>query len=322
MKKFEGVISFSDIAKTYENPQLQLSDICNKNCKYLMDGTNIYEQAKVIFSEYLSMQYIPVLDKEKNVVDLLSRDRVFWKQRYDAALLPRMHYAYCMWSAALEAKALGYDSFSVIEFGVCQGNGLVNCELHAKEIGRILNMNIEIYGFDSAEGLPYENMGYKDLAHIFPGGAYQMDREKLEKRLRSAKLVIGDIAKTVETFFDKYNPAPVGCMLIDVDYYSSTVSALKLLEQEKGEFLPRIQMYFDDIWPEFEFQGEYLAIKEFNSKHDDIKISPECMYYQDHRAGTKICHMFKHKYYNELVKTQWGVEFKQADYELKYNDYI
>jgi len=40
-------------------------------------------------------------------------------------------------------------------------------------------------------------------------------------------------------------------------------------------FLPTVTMYFDDIIDRLEFQGETLAVREFNAKNEHIKISPE-----------------------------------------------
>lgn len=272
--------------------------------------------AKYIFMDYPRINQIPVLNEDRDIHDILTRDRVFWEEKYRLAQLPRMHYAYCIYSAALEAKALGYSSFSVIEFGVAGGNGLVNCEFHSKEIARILSMDIEVYGFDSSQGLPQSCVGYKDMIHIWPAGSFHMDREKLQRRLEFAKLVIGDLEDTLDDFLEKYSPAPIGCMLVDVDYYSSTLPILNFLEQRDKYFLPRVHMYFDDIWPEYEFQGENLAIKEFNNRNDMIKISPERMYHTDHRARTKICHRFTHEKYNIPTLVLDGRKWNSGDLEL------
>lgn len=320
--KYKGVITFKDIEKSYDNSSLTIKEICNLQGKFLNDSVdNLYMYARNLFIEYPYVRHIPVIDNEKNLVDILSRERVFWKQYYQENRLPRMHYAYVMWNAALEAKALGYDSFSVAEFGVAGGNGLVNCEFHAKEIKKILGgVNIDIYGFDSSNGLPMNNLGHKDIIHGFPGGSFHMDVSALQDRLEQSTLVIGDIRETLADFSKKYNPAPIGCMLIDVDYYSSTVPILKFLEKGDGLFLPRIYMYFDDIWPEYEFSGELLAIKEFNESHEKIKISPEKFSEPDYRYRTKICHRFMHKDYNKLAPVFCGWETTPDIFELRLKE--
>ena len=262
----------------------------------------LYLKARDIFIYYSYINHIPVIDKDRNVVDIMSRQRAFWKEEFDKEKLPRMHYAHCIWSAAMEAVSLGYKAISVLEFGVAAGNSLVNCEFHAKEISRLLGIEIQVYGFDKADGLPMDNMGYKDMIHIWPGGKFKMDIEKLKNRLRFAQLVLGDIRDTANTFFETFKPAPVGCMLIDVDYYSSTLPILDMLEKSDEYFMPRVQMYFDDIVREYEFSGEMLAIKEFNLKHEQMKISPEGFSHNDYREKTKVCHRFFHKKYNTAKK--------------------
>lgn len=298
--KFKGVITYKDIEKSFLIDNLNISDVCNSQCKYILaDKGDIYSSARNIFADFPQIRQLPILTKDRDIVDLMTRDRAFYRENFIASKLPRMHYARCMWYAAEEASKMGYDSISVIEFGVAGGNGLVNCEFHAKELSRIFDINIEVYGFDSAEGLPIKNFGYKDIIHFWQGSSYHMDRKLLEERLQFAKLIIGDINITTTTFIENYSPAPIGCIFVDVDYYSSTVPIMKLLAREDHEnFLPRIYMYFDDVSPYYLFSGETLAIKEFNKKNENIKISPETTTYDSCEMKIKVCHRFKHEKYN------------------------
>jgi hypothetical protein len=50
--------------------------------------------------------------------------------------LERMAYAYGLYQAALEAKALGIPAISAVEFGVAGGNGLVALERYAEHVER------------------------------------------------------------------------------------------------------------------------------------------------------------------------------------------
>jgi hypothetical protein len=158
----------------------------------------------------------------------------------------RPHYGYCVFSAAKLAKQLGLNNVSVLEFGVAGGNGLVNLERHAIEAKKHLDIDVEVYGFDSGSGLP-EPVDYRDLPYFWRGGFYKMDQAKLLARLRFAKVVLGRISETLSTFFDKYEPAPIGAIFIDLDYYSSTKQAFKILKIGRQKNLPRAYMYFDDI---------------------------------------------------------------------------
>lgn len=57
--------------------------------------------------------------------------------------------------------------------------------------------------------------------------------------------------------------------MIDVDYYSSTVECLKIFSGPPEAYLSEVLMYLDDItYPQHNpWQGEYLAINEFNEHH-------------------------------------------------------
>jgi hypothetical protein len=102
-----------------------------------------------------------------------------------------------------------------------------------------------------------------------------MDEKRLQKRLRRARLILGLVEATVSEFIAS-RPSPVAFISFDLDYYSSTMQAFKLLEAEQTLLLPRIYCYFDDImgFTYSEYNGERLAIAEFNASHSSRKISP------------------------------------------------
>ena len=195
--------------------------------------------------------------------------------RYNALFRPQ--YGYCMYNAALLAQSLGYQEISVIEFGVAGGNGLVNVERHVREITKELGIKFQVYGFDIGSGLP-KPQDYRDMPYMWQEGFYPMNREQLEGKLKFAKLVIGDVAQTCSTFFDDYSPAPIGCVLFDLDYYSSTMGAFKIFDAGPQEFLPRVYCYFDDVLSEAlragsEYVGVLRAIGDFNDSNADKKIA-------------------------------------------------
>lgn len=72
--------------------------------------------------------------------------------------------------------------------------------------------------------------------------------------------MIGNVSDTVKTFVEEFDPAPIGFIAFDLDYYSSTKAALQLLEQPHERFLPRVFCYFNDIvGPPFELHCEFEA---------------------------------------------------------------
>ena len=233
--------------------------------------------------------------------------------RLAAGELERPHYAYCIFQAARLAHLLNYPRIIVIEFGCGGGNGLLNAEMHIREVMQLFPVDIELYGFDTATGLP-QPQDYRDMPHYFQRGFYEMDRDALERKLTRAKLVIGDVKETCSRFFEDYHPAPVGCMFHDLDFFSATKDAFGLLAADPSHFLPRIFTYFDDIigddiWLCNDFTGERLAIAEFNNEHSLQKFS-KCYYlpvvYPEacwpHQVY--VYHDFRHPKYNDFVGAQ------------------
>ena len=186
----------------------------------------------------------------------------------------RPHFVWGVLQSAHLAKAIGIERISVIEFGVAGGNGLLSLEKAAQKVEPIFGIRIDVYGFDTGAGLP-QPVDYRDLPNLWTEAAFPMDFAKLNKRLTKAKLVVGLVGETI-TQFIRSKPAPVGFISFDLDYYSSTMDAFKLFEGDQAVLLPRIHCYFDDImgFSFSEYNGERLAIEDFNAGHDMKKISP------------------------------------------------
>ena len=156
-----------------------------------------------------------------------------FQARLDLDLFPRPYYAYGVYQAATQAKQLGLKSISVIEFGVAGGNGLVILENTAAEIGKVLGIDIQVYGFDSGGGLP-PPADNRDLPYVWKKGFYKIDEAAVRAKLRNAKLVIGLVAETVPAFVQQFNPAPIGFVAFDLDYYTSTLDAFQLFDLAGG----------------------------------------------------------------------------------------
>jgi hypothetical protein len=236
-----------------------------------------------------------------------------YESRLKMGVVDRPHYGYCVLNAAKLAKELNHDRICVVEFGVAGGNGLLNLEYHALEVEKLLGIKIDVFGFDTGEGLP-TLLDYRDLPYHWKPGFFKMDVPKLQSRLKKAKLIIGNISETSKTFFKDHNPAPIAAMFHDFDFYSSTEKALKMLDEDDKYFLPRVYCYLDDvIGSEVElyndYTGERLAINEFNALHPFKKFSPayhlitrkniETWYHQ-----IFIYHNFHHPRYNDFVSIE------------------
>jgi hypothetical protein len=227
--------------------------------------------------------------------------------------VPRPYYGYIVYQAARLARQLDYKRISVLEFGVAGGRGLLNLEYHARQVERILPVKIELYGFDTGEGLP-PPVDYRDLPYHWQQGFFRMDPEALRAKLRSAKLILGNISDTARRFLHDHDPAPIGAVIHDFDFYSSTAAALAMFDEDQRHFLPRVFCYFDDITGTEsslynDYTGERLAIHEFNRAHELKKLSPA--YHLLSRKLVQpwfhqifIYHDFKHPRYNDFVSDE------------------
>ena len=246
-----------------------------------------------------------------------------YEARLTYGAVERPYYGYCIKNAAILAKKLGHSKISVIEFGVAGGRGLLNIEYHVNQIEKLYGIEFEIYGFDTGEGLP-EPQDYRDLPYIWKKGFYKMNKQKLMEKKGKAKIVIGNINETITTFIELYKPAPIGALIFDMDYYSSTYSSLDILLSKDKYFLPRVFSYFDDTIGNVEslyndYTGQRLAIKQFNKENKYIKIAVP--YYLKAELFSQywfnqiwIIHFFKHKSYNKYIS--WNSEKKSEALKL------
>ena len=242
------------------------------------------------------------------------------QQKVRFGIYPYAHYAYGVYWAAFLARQLKLPRMTAIEFGVAGGRGLLALEQAAEEIGEDLGVQVDVVGFDSGEGMPPPS-DYRDLPHIWNTGFYKMDVDKLRAKLRHAKLVLGDVRSTVAEWLSSGIESPVGFVAFDLDYYSSTVPALQVFEGPDDTHLPRVHAYFDDLGSNNlgcmnTFVGEYLAIQEFNERHDDRKIcrieqlrlNRTC--WEDWQDRMCCFHHFRHPRYTDLVLPE-GAKHRQ-----------
>lgn len=243
------------------------------------------------------------------IVSIYPRSSFSTKLQWDAMLRP--NYGYGLFMSALQARALGIDKISAIEFGVAAGRGLLELEWMSDEITKELGISIDIYGFDTAEGMP-KPLDYKDLPYLWRPGLFEMNYDALNQNSKKSSLILGNISDTIINFINDVKPSPIGFVSIDVDYYSSTVNSLKLFEAEHEFFLPRTFCYFDDIvgddWElHTQFAGELLAINEFNNKNKYKKIdkinglSFKRLIKSEWNDKMYVFHDFKHPLYTKNI---------------------
>jgi len=189
----------------------------------------------------------------------------------------RPPYAFGVWLATLQAQRMGIDRLQIFEFGVANGNGLFNLCNICEMITSSTDVQFDIYGFDSDIGMP-KLEGYKDHPEIWHEGQFKSDHNDIRSKLpNNTKLISGNIAHTIEDFCSNNlsHQAPVGFVSIDVDLYTSTVSAFELFKHSACNYLPTTILYFDDIndlLTNNKWCGEMLAIREFNESQELRKM--------------------------------------------------
>ncbi len=183
-------------------------------------------------------------------------------------------YAFGILAAADMAKQLGIPRIGVVEFGVASGNGLLSMSRIAAAVAKDTGVRIDVFGFDTGGGMP-PPVDYRDHPEYYSTGDYPMDQEGLRKRLPAhTQLILGNVSETVPQFTATYEGV-IGFVSIDVDYYSSAVACMELLEKQSANYLPVTPLYFDDVFLDAhnEWAGERLVIREFNDRWPMRKIS-------------------------------------------------
>jgi hypothetical protein len=214
-------------------------------------------------------------------------------------LVRRRQNAYSILHCADEAKRRKLQKITLIECGVASGVGLKNMCHIAQKVTQVTGVEFELLGFDTGKGLPPPR-DYRDHPELFQTGDFPMfDVDKLQQELPSnAKLVLGDLAETAPAFIGELREeAPVGYIVIDVDYYWSAVEALGLLIGKPETYLPCVLIYFDDVNHRFanDWCGELLAIREFNESHKLRKLEQDraLKYQRIFKESHWLEHMYK-----------------------------
>ncbi len=178
--------------------------------------------------------------------------------------------------AARRALREHVGEISVIEFGVAGGEGLLALEREAEAVEKELGVTIKVYGFDNGPtGLPAFIGDHRDHPDKWKPGDFPMDEALLRSRLTTrTTLILGNVEETVPRFFDDPHVPPVGFIAFDLDLYSSTASALRILSMPGARMLDHVALYFDDTEHSISHRaaGELLAIDEFNQTHAHVTI--------------------------------------------------
>ena len=112
------------------------------------------------------------------------------------------HYESILYESCLEAKKLGINKVSVLELGVAGGNGIIALEKYKRKIEKVLDITIDIYGFDTGEGLPKTEEVNEDLPFFWRTDLYKM----VEPLIKLPKDVIDGLTIATLEFEQKVLP--------------------------------------------------------------------------------------------------------------------
>lgn len=189
----------------------------------------------------------------------------------------RPHYETLIYESSKNAIKLGHNEINVIELGVAGGDGIKTLIKYKKKIEKVLNIKINIIGFDTGTGLPEITLN-QDLPFFWKQGDYtNKNLSNLEKEENDIKIYQGNISSTLNEFIS-HNKKKIGLIIFDLDLYSSTKLFLSKIPQLSKEnlLLPRTFCYFDDLFVADycldDTNGEPLAINEFNNEFKDFKL--------------------------------------------------
>lgn len=264
-----------------------------------------------IFHEYRSALYDRLVEPlHINLISIFVALLGNLRRKIDFDLVLRKQHAYAILNLADQAKSLGYETATIIEFGVASGAGLLNLQRLAARITKATNIRFDIYGFDTGQGMPPPR-SYKDHPELYQAGDFPMVFDALAKNLDSnTRLIIGPLAETIVEFSSRdFSNAPIGFISIDVDYYSSSVEALKVLQMEANNLFPRIIVWLDDIGNLSHNTrcGELAAIFEFSEQHPmrPIEKHPSLRNHRIFKNAPWIdhiyqCHVLDHPVRNNL----------------------
>jgi hypothetical protein len=190
-----------------------------------------------------------------------------FRQKVGLDLVIRNWNAYGLLRAADLAKKHGFSEMTALEFGVAAGAGLMNMDRIARRVEAATGVKIHLTGFDTGKGMP-PAVDYRDHPEHYMGGDFPMNVEKVRAALPSdVELVLGELKDTLPKWVNRnLEKRPIGYVVFDVDYYSSTVDAMTVLKGSATNYLPFVVVYLDDIlYDEHNsWCGELPALNEFN----------------------------------------------------------
>ena len=243
-----------------------------------------------------------------NIVERISKDLCKIKP---FSLRPDICTSICL--ATAESICWGKTGVTLIEFGVNNGGGLSFIVKVCDYLKEKIDIKYNIYGFDTFEGLP-KLEGFEDHNEIWSEGQYKCNSsyKDMVKHFKGKSILIkGDVKDTISEVLNKLDMEyPIGFISLDLDLYSSSKSALKILnDPNSNKYYPTVLMVVDDqdfLLTYNDWCGEGLAIKEFNDLNKLRKIQNRKEFYQ----RLRFIHILDHSLRIGKEKPKYPFEIK------------
>ena len=186
-------------------------------------------------------------------------------------------------------------------------------------------VEFRLVGFDSGEGMPPPT-DYRDHPELYKEGWFPMDREALMRSLpANAEVRIGPVGETIGPFVEHElgADAPLGFAALDVDFYSSSIEALRLFDGARDAYLPFVTVYVDDLalQTHTRYAGELLAMREFNDDHELRKLDWDwnLRHTRVFKQAEWLAHMFKLHVFDHPERSDLS---RPAEIERLENPYL
>jgi hypothetical protein len=227
----------------------------------------------------------------------------------------RAQFGYGVMLAAEQARRMNLKSVSLVETGVWFGAGLKSLCEWSDLISQTQGMEFRVFGFDTGAGLPPVK-DWRDHPELWLSGSMRMpDFEKLRSELPPfCQLILGDVEKTIPEFLETQASAnsPVGFFSLDVDLYTSSVSALKLFDAKPGFLMPATIVWVDDSYinvMQNNHCGEALAISEYNARNPLRKIEQKIVRTDRPSRLWHHCYWFAHIFDHPVRQGEQSANF-------------
>lgn len=222
--------------------------------------------------------------------------------------LGRSYYVLSLMQGVIQAIHCGYPRIAAVELGVGSGGGLRELCCAAKFFTADAGIDIDIFGFDCAAGLP-RPVDYRDHPEVWEPGEYAMGNpDRLRAKLPpNAHLIIGDVRDTIPGFEPQLR-GQIGFVSIDLDFYSSTRDAMSLFRFAPDRYLPAVPLYVDDVENCIcfnEWCGVSGAIREFNQTEPMRKIVKTPFNIPAESGSFHVCHVLDHPIRNGSQKPRF-----------------